>query len=220
MRFALRRRAPLLALLTAAVLAVALVLLTTLPSGDGASAADDPGHDHPAPTASPKRTLSERAFLDLMIPHHEMAVEMAEIANEKSANVDVMDVATDVLTQQPWEIKLMAKWRKDWFGVAPDARRAMTEAEMRRYGMQHDMAKLEAAKPFPAAFFRAMIPHHQGGITMARELLRTKPRPPIARLARSIIVSQGQDIGRMKRFLRGEGWAAPQPSTGKPPVTP
>jgi uncharacterized protein (DUF305 family) len=220
MRPTIRYRTPLVALAIATFIAALGVALVMWSSGQSASAASEPGHAHPTPKPSATRTLSERAFLDLMIPHHEMAVEMSDIAMRTTKDDYVVDVATDVLTQQPWEIRLMTKWRKDWFGVAADARHTMTEAEMHRYGMSHDMAALESAKPFREAYFRAMIPHHQGGIVMAREVLRTKPRAEVARLARSIIVSQQQDISRMKKFLRGEGWATPPTPSGKPPTTP
>lgn len=189
-------------------------------SGSSASAAAEPTHAHPAPPPSATRTLSERAFLDLMIPHHEMAIEMSELAIRKTKDEYVVDVANDVLTAQPWEIRLMTKWRKDWFNVPADARRTLTAAEMKRYGMHHDMGALESATPFREAYFRAMIPHHQGALVMAREVLRTKPRAELARLARSIIATQQADIARMKKFLRGEGWATPPTSGGKPPVTP
>jgi uncharacterized protein (DUF305 family) len=208
-------RIPMLAILAALLGALALT---------SAVASTSPDHKHPGSpvaTASPvPRTLSERNFLELMIPHHDMAVEMARIAQRRSKNVYVKDVALDVLTQQPWEIRLMEGWRQKWYGVAKDARRTLTHAEMDRYGMSHNMDALAKAKPFPAAFFRAMIPHHQGGITMAREVLRTNPRPETARLAKSIIVAQQADIDRMKRFLRGDGWAPPAAPDGKPPVTP
>lgn len=220
MRLAIRRRAPLVALLLATLVALLAATLLLMPQGEQASAAGEPGHTHPAPAPSATRTLSERAFLDLMVPHHEMAIEMAELANQKSDDVYVEDVASDVLSQQPWEIRLMLKWRQQWFRVAPNVRRTLTAAQLRRYGMNHDMAALETATPFRTAFFRAMIPHHQGGIVMAREVLRTKPRPELARLARSIIVSQEADVSRMKKFLRGEGWATTPAPSGKPPVTP
>lgn len=68
----------------------------------------------------------------------------------------------------------MTKWRKDWFN---DARRSLTAAETKRYGMHHDVAALESAKPFREAYFRAMIPHHSprsGG--KPRSLRNPKPR--------------------------------------------
>lgn len=220
MRLTPRRHTPLVALSTATLLTLLGVVFAMWSSGQSASAAEDSPHTHPAPKPSATRTLSERVFLDLMIPHHEMAVEMSDIAMRKTRDGYVVDVANDVLTAQPWEIRLMTKWRKDWFNVPADVRRTLTAAEMRRYGMHHDMAALESAKPFREAYFRAMIPHHQGAIVMAREVLRTKPRTEVSRLARSIILSQQQDISRMKRFLRGEGWATPPAPSGKPPVTP
>ena len=64
--------------------------------------------------------LSERAFLDLMIPHHQMAVQMARIAmKDAGKDLAVVEVARDILSEQRYEIGLMERWRRQWSARTP-----------------------------------------------------------------------------------------------------
>jgi uncharacterized protein (DUF305 family) len=148
--------------------------------------------------------LDPRTFLDAMIPHHRMAVEMARIAMRRTDDAAVRDVAVDVIANQRWEIRMMERWRRDWFGATAPAPE-LDAAHLAHLGMDHDMDAVARARPFPPAFYRAMIPHHRGAIVMARRLLAGDPRPELATLARSIATGQEIEIDRMNRFWRA--WA-------------
>ena len=58
-------------------------------------------------------------------------------------------------------------------------------------------------------FARMMIPHHQGGIDMARALLRYGKDPKMKALARAIIAKQEEEIALMRRMIGERAGARP-----------
>lgn len=57
----------------------------------------------------------DRAFIDAMIPHHESAIEMAEVANEETSNPRIKDLTRRVTEAQEAEIEQMVGWREEWY---------------------------------------------------------------------------------------------------------
>jgi uncharacterized protein (DUF305 family) len=57
----------------------------------------------------------DKAFIDAMIPHHQSAIEMAEVASEKSKNPQIRELAENIISAQQMEIEQMKQWRKQWY---------------------------------------------------------------------------------------------------------
>ena len=57
----------------------------------------------------------DRAFIDAMIPHHESAIEMAEVANEETSNQRIKDLTRRIIEAQEAEIEQMTTWREEWY---------------------------------------------------------------------------------------------------------
>jgi uncharacterized protein (DUF305 family) len=57
----------------------------------------------------------DRAFIDHMIPHHQSAIAMAEVALHKSNNTRIRSLAGDIVSAQEREIGQMLQWRKEWY---------------------------------------------------------------------------------------------------------
>lgn len=57
----------------------------------------------------------DKAFIDAMIPHHQSAIEMAEVASEKSENPRIKELAENIMSAQKREIEQMKQWRKEWY---------------------------------------------------------------------------------------------------------
>jgi uncharacterized protein (DUF305 family) len=57
----------------------------------------------------------DKAFIDAMIPHHQSAIEMAEVAYEKTENPRIKELAQDIISAQKQEIEQMKQWRKEWY---------------------------------------------------------------------------------------------------------
>lgn len=109
---------------------------------------------------------TERAFVAAMIPHHESAVEMAEIARTRGESEYVKDLAADIARTQTDEIQTLRE---------QDAELAQAGVETGDLGMDHDMmgmdddpAMLANADPFDSKFIDMMIPHHEGAVAMAK----------------------------------------------------
>jgi uncharacterized protein (DUF305 family) len=55
-------------------------------------------------------------FINMMIPHHQGAVEMANQAAERSDRPEIKTLAENIITSQQQEIDEMMQWRKEWYG--------------------------------------------------------------------------------------------------------
>lgn len=149
------------------------------------------------------------AFVQGMIPHHEQAVEMAELAPGRTDNEQVLTLASDVATAQRPEIDQLTGFLRTW-GVDPSA---APPADGDMGGMDHggtggmmtdaDLATLGtlSGAEFDRQWLSMMIAHHEGAIEMA-ETERTDGENPDARaLAEQIVSSQRDEIGRMAALL-------------------
>lgn len=65
----------------------------------------------------------ERAFLDDMIPHHELAVHMSTACLARASHEELRSLCGDIIRVQTAEITQMEAWRCEWFGAcdAPGA---------------------------------------------------------------------------------------------------
>jgi uncharacterized protein (DUF305 family) len=57
----------------------------------------------------------DEAFIDAMIPHHQSAIYMAQVASEKSKIPEIKELAQDIVSVQKREIEQMKQWRKQWY---------------------------------------------------------------------------------------------------------
>ena len=57
----------------------------------------------------------DRAFIDAMIPHHESAIVMANVALEESENPEILEIARGIVDAQEAEIEQMKQWREEWY---------------------------------------------------------------------------------------------------------
>jgi uncharacterized protein (DUF305 family) len=57
----------------------------------------------------------DKAFIDAMIPHHQSAIEMAQVALDKSENPQIRELAENIISAQQKEIEQMKQWRQQWY---------------------------------------------------------------------------------------------------------
>ncbi len=57
----------------------------------------------------------DKAFIDAMIPHHESAIAMANVALQESEDPEILRIAEDIVSAQEREISQMQAWREDWY---------------------------------------------------------------------------------------------------------
>lgn len=142
------------------------------------------------------------AFAQGMIPHHEEAVEMADMALKQAASPKVKDLAGRIKEAQGPEISQMKGWLEDWNEPAMSG-----SPGMQMPGMMSDaeMGQLEKAggAAFDKLFLESMIRHHEGAVTMAREEQAKGQFPEAKVLASRIVDAQQAEITEMKGLLKG-----------------
>jgi len=146
--------------------------------------------------AAPAGNGADRAFAAAMIPHHESAVQMAEIARERGRSPFVKQLAADIIRTQRAEIATLR--REDGQLARAGIERGDLGVEHSMMGMDMDPAMLEDASPFDREFIAMMIPHHEGAVTMAEAQLAKGQDPELRRLAREIVRAQEREISAMR----------------------
>jgi uncharacterized protein (DUF305 family) len=140
---------------------------------------------------------AETSFLQEMIPHHQGAVTMADIALVRSQRQEIRDLAENIKRDQNREIEQIHRMLGQR-GVTPPVDHGGHGAG----GMASDIEQLRTAEPFDRAFIDAMIPHHESAIKSAKEVKdRAKDREVID-LADAIIAAQEHEIEQMREWRR------------------
>ncbi len=56
----------------------------------------------------------DKSFIDLMIEHHQGAIDMANLAKQNAKHQEIKDLAGDIIKAQTDEIGMMQQWQKTW----------------------------------------------------------------------------------------------------------
>ena len=149
-------------------------------------------------------------FIDAMTPHHQGAVEMAKEAQVKSKRPEIKKLADNIIKSQNQEITQMNQWRQAWYPKAGDKPMAydsqmghmmeMSSEQTKSMMMSQDLGAADAE--FDLRFINAMIPHHEGAVTMAKDVLSKSKRPEIKQLAQEIIKAQNTEIKQMQQWRK------------------
>ncbi len=151
------------------------------------------------------------AFAQGMIPHHEQAIEMAEIALTKDTSPAVAKLARAIRGGQDPEVVLMRQWLRDWgaeeapHGSGPGVVDADDGHEHAMQGMVagEDMMRLaeSSGDQFERLFLELMIAHHEGAIGMAEDVASTTEDLEVGALADAVVTAQVAEIDRMRKLL-------------------
>ncbi|MFD2027291.1 DUF305 domain-containing protein [Promicromonospora aerolata] len=185
---------------------VAVVLGTTLAACSGADPADDTASQ--AGSGSSEHNDADTQFAQMMIVHHQGALEMAELAGEKAQDPAVQELAAGIASAQQPEIDTMTGWLEAW-GEQSDGMAGMDHSGMDMEGMdmngmsQEDvMAHLETldGTEFDASFLEHMIAHHEGAVTMSEAEIEDGTNQDATALAQAIIEDQTAEIAEMEQL--------------------
>jgi len=192
------------ALATAAALALAACSAN---AADTTSATEEQVTDQPEPDTT-DHNAADAEFAQMMIIHHEGAIEMAELIIENASTQEVRALGERIAAAQGPEIELMSGWLDQWGEAQPNEADmgGMGHGGMEMDGMDQDtvMAELSGLTGVEVdrRFLELMIEHHRGAIEMA-ETLRTEGLSPDATaLAGKIIDDQMAEITEMTNLLR------------------
>ena len=154
---------------------------------------------------SPADTL----FMQDMIPHHNQAVQMADLVAERTNRPELVDIAGRINASQADEIAFMQQWLSDRGEDVPDpgAHSAMhTTHKMAGMASPEQMAELgrSTGTAFDRMFLSLMIPHHEGAVTMVEELLKqpgSAHDPVLFEFVSDVTNDQTSEIERMNALL-------------------
>ena len=135
-------------------------------------------------------------FAAMMIPHHEQAIQMSELALLNSNEPEILALANEIKAAQGPEIEQMKSWGSSMMGS--HAGHMMDEGML----SDDEMAQLKDIKgaEFDRLFLEGMIKHHQGAIEMA-DMIIDSANDEAALLGKNIVESQSAEIERMRQLL-------------------
>jgi uncharacterized protein (DUF305 family) len=142
---------------------------------------------------------SDERFIDAMVPHHQGAIAMAEVALKNAEHEKIKDLSRNIVSTQRAEIEELKSIKKEEFGTS-NVPMEMSQEQMRGMGMMMDPQELARSESFDRAFIDAMIPHHQSAIEMAKVAYEKSENPRIKKLAENIVSAQQAEIEQMKRW--------------------
>jgi uncharacterized protein (DUF305 family) len=188
-----------------ALLATAGLTLTACgdnPDGDATSSTDSAAAFNDA----------DVNFARLMIPHHEQAIEMAQMAQGRASSGEVLELAESIEAAQGPEIETLQTWLEAWGEeVTSDGMGGMDHGDMgddfggAMSGMmdEDEMNGLMEASgaDWDRMFLEMMIEHHEGAVEMAEVEVDQGESPDAVALAAKIISDQRTEITQMQQLL-------------------
>jgi len=172
--------------------------------------------------ASAQETRGQRAelrFLEGMIDHHQMALDMANDCLANASDGTLLTICQNIIDAQSAEIATMQGWLRDWYGVEyapvpmvgddaadPHAGHDMsgmdtviTDPPM-TMGMMAGLNRLEG-RAYEIAWVESMIDHHDDALHMAQRILSRTERDDLRQLAEQIIADQTTEIEQLESLL-------------------
>jgi uncharacterized protein (DUF305 family) len=177
----------------------------------GSGAAPGPSASATAAATASDADAGDVAFAQMMIPHHQQAVEMADLALEQAQSPEVLALAQQIQGAQQPEIDEMTTWLQDWGAPVPTSEAAVDHSGHDMGGMgagtgmmsaeqMDDLAAASGAE-FDQMWLDMMIVHHEGAIAMSRQVLDTTSDPRVERMAQAIIDGQTAEIATMQQLI-------------------
>jgi uncharacterized protein (DUF305 family) len=224
------RRGRLLAVVIAATIVAALVVLAVRAAGDPGPPAAAPASASPTPTTTgpppppvlvpgrpgepavarsahelrddspPRYNGLDTVYVQMMIPHHEQALEMSTLAVDHAADPRIRAYADRIRAGQGPEIKVLRGWLST--RGLPETAPGHDHAGMRGMQSTEAMRRLAAARgvEFDRLFITMMTDHHQGAVTMATDLLSVGADATLNELATSLATEQAIEINRLREL--------------------
>ncbi|SDM08507.1 Uncharacterized conserved protein, DUF305 family [Geodermatophilus siccatus] len=185
-----------------------------------AGCSGDPGHEGMSQGSSTSASASasgdaaarydddpDVAFAQGMLPHHQQAVEMAQLAADRAADSRVEDLAARIEAAQAPEIQTLSGWLEAWGAEATGStgtdHGSTDHGDMGGTMSDEDMDALTNASgaEFDRMFLEMMTAHHSGAVRMAETEIADGEDPDAIAMAEDIRDTQNAEIAEMQELL-------------------
>ena len=182
---------------------VALIMVIALA---GCSKDDSMGMDHEGHSSMASGDLSsdDIMFLQMMIPHHQQAIDISDLALTKSSDSELLALAKDIRDGQGAEIVKMKAWL-DGANAGMDPGHSMGHDMGGMLG-DSELAALKAAtgKSFDLLWLKGMTGHHDGAIDMAA-MIENAENAEIKSFGQAIVTTQSAQNKQMAAMIKRMG---------------
>ncbi len=159
---------------------------------------------------------SDQQFIVMMIPHHDGAIAMVDLALTRAKRPEIKELAKSIKASQTRENAQMRAWYRQWFGKDVPSWGPGTGwgwqngmgmgggmgMGMGQMGGGTNLSALSAAPDFDRAFIEQMIPHHQMGVMMASMAQTNSQHPELRQLQQAMVRVQSDEIQQMSQWYR------------------
>jgi len=145
-------------------------------------------------------------FLQGMIIHHQQAIVMSNMAENRTNNKVILELAKRIEVSQEDEINFMGSWLKerDEYETKINSHNHMDHMHIKMVGMaskmQLDKLEMSDSSDFDRLFLQLMIAHHDGALEMVKELKKypgSAYDPILNEFVSDLVNDQGIEIERM-----------------------
>lgn len=177
---------------------------TTTSTPAASSSASSPEMMSAQPVAGPHNG-DDAMFAQMMIVHHQGALDMSKLAPTRAGSDEVKALATRIEKAQQPEIDQMTSWLRSWNEPLEAGHGAHDMPGMDINGQTQEEVnkKLAALKgtDFDRYYLESMIAHHEGALVMAKDEIAKGESPDAKKLSEEIVSSQATEIAEMKKML-------------------
>lgn len=195
-------------------------MMSTPMAGHGGMSATTPA-DH----AMGEMVEFDLAYIDMMIPHHQSIIALAQVATTELRDPRLVELAETIIDTQAEEIDELIAFRDAWYPDAEPvsmdmmmmAMPSMEESSMSMESMHQLMSPEALVMTFCAAedkelaFIELTIPHHQMAVDASEDALELAVNPELVAVAEEVIEAQQSEIDLLMEIqadLAGEATPA------------
>ena len=166
--------------------------------------------------------LSDLEYLEHMIPHHQVAIDMSELLMKYTKNPIVLHLCRDIIRKQHyeiWEMNLILNKISNTVFSDNKSSREKTFTKLDKYAStlsqnkngvcdplffkpDDHKAHMEHMKINDKSYLEHMIPHHQVAIDMSNRLLLYTNHSYLMDFCRKLIIDQQGEIFYMNNLLK------------------
>jgi uncharacterized protein (DUF305 family) len=184
-----------------AAVAAPLALAALLTACGGSSTAEHAGHGSATPTTNSEHNADDVMFAQMMIPHHQQALDMAAMVPSHTTNQDIILLAVHINQDQKPEILAFQSWLQRWGEpIGHGHGHGMPIDGMVDAATMNQLQSLRGPD-FDKLWMQSMISHHRGAIAMAQQEIAHGRNPDAISRAKLIVSTQQREIDYMKHLM-------------------